>query len=499
MMWLDFLIAFSCGGAGVTCGWVMHALNGAGGPVATTPQACSNSHRSGVANGAPSATNESKHSIHLGEVADRLRSYAAAMAADVDAHQTKVQQVNSTLSDGADISPEAVLEAIQQLVRANEGVQSQLSEAQDLINEQALQLESAEKRAETDALTRVPNRAALDRHLAERHALGPQEPTALAMLDVDHFKKFNDVHGHRAGDEVLRVVAGMLHSRLQKHGLVARYGGEEFTIVLDGYEIEKAAELVEAARIAISQREILFEEKRLRVTVSVGIAQLETSNNESLEQCIQRADDGLYQSKESGRDCGHWMAHKTAHRITRASRGVEEGTEGSLHENRELVRCQPTSGPFLDLLDRSGLCEEFDEIRDRTQTSVSLYLMAIRCHCELRTAKARSLLQVVRATLRNVDKLGYEDSTTLLICMPSVDHETACARAHQICRSISAIGLDGSSQGSAESRSLVSIGIVAADEDTRFDRLADRVVSVSDEARDELEAPVLFEDERICV
>ena len=97
------------------------------------------------------------------------------------------------------------------------------------------------------------------------------------MLDVDHFKKFNDVYGHRAGDEVLRVVAGMLHSRLNKHGLVARYGGEEFAIILDGLNVEMASQLVESARKAISKREIIFEGTRLRVTASVGVAELETT------------------------------------------------------------------------------------------------------------------------------------------------------------------------------------------------------------------------------
>ena len=104
----------------------------------------------------------------------------------------------------------------------------------DRIQQQTMQIESAERRAETDALTQVPNRRAFDAYLkcvvTQR---GPGAAGTLALLDVDLFKQFNDVYGHRAGDEVLRVVANVLHSHLQPFGLVARFGGEEFAIILD--------------------------------------------------------------------------------------------------------------------------------------------------------------------------------------------------------------------------------------------------------------------------
>ena len=128
----------------------------------------------------------------------------------------------------------------------------------------------------------------------------------LALLDVDHFKRFNDVYGHRAGDEVLRIVAKILHARLHPHGLVARFGGEEFAVILDGCPIDKAKELIESARIAIGPRDIQFQDKRLRVAASAGVAEL-IPGGESMEDWLQRADDAMYRSKELGRNCGHWM------------------------------------------------------------------------------------------------------------------------------------------------------------------------------------------------
>ncbi len=94
---------------------------------------------------------------------------------------------------------------------------------------------------------------------------GASETSTMALLDVDHFKKFNDNYGHLAGDEVLRIVAGLIHSRLSQYGHVARYGGEEFAIVFDGSSKDEVCQLIEQARNAISQRETVFENKSLRV------------------------------------------------------------------------------------------------------------------------------------------------------------------------------------------------------------------------------------------
>ena len=104
----------------------------------------------------------------------------------------------------------------------------------DRIQQQTIQIESAERRAETDVLdASAKSTRAFDTHLKRRHAEGLGAVGTLALLDVDLFKQFNDVYGHRAGDEVLRVVANVLHSHLQPYGLVARFGGEEFVIILD--------------------------------------------------------------------------------------------------------------------------------------------------------------------------------------------------------------------------------------------------------------------------
>ncbi len=236
-MWLDLAIAMSCGGAGLVCGWIMHAIGGFGNGKLVQQAASSIVNRD--PDGDPGRE-------RISEVAERLRGYAISMAADVDAHQTRVQAVNNTLSDDNASTPEQVFTAVNQLIEANEQMQAQLQSAQDRIHDQAVQIESAERRAQTDALTRVPNRGAFDSHLAKRYALGAGKAGTLALLDVDHFKQFNDVYGHRAGDEVLRIVAKVLHARLHPYGLVARFGGEEFAVIIDGRSVEQCKELIES-------------------------------------------------------------------------------------------------------------------------------------------------------------------------------------------------------------------------------------------------------------
>ncbi|MFK8114768.1 MAG: GGDEF domain-containing protein [Rubripirellula sp.] len=504
-MWLDVALAMSCGGSGVVCGWIMHAIGGFSNEKLVSHAAATVSSAGGTVTADPPTQQR------ITEVAERLKEHAVNMSADVDAHQSKMQAVNNSLIEGGENSQEAVLDAVNQLIAANQVMQSQLQVAQDRIHEQSEQLESAERRAHTDALTRIPNRGAFDAHIAQRHAQGADQAGTLALLDVDHFKKFNDVYGHLAGDEVLRVVASVLNARLKPHGLVARYGGEEFAMIMDGVSVEDAKSLMESARVAVTEREILFEDKRLRVTASIGVAEL--AEGETIEEWIARADSGLYHSKDHGRDCGHWMDSETPRLIeigkqakakkkhsaasskpksTAAEEGEETPTSASVEteepEEKDL-------GAFSGLLDLPALTEEYDEIRQRTQSNLEVFVMAVACPEEAPDATMRSLLQITRATLRSVDRLGCEDRSTLLICMPSVDQETAYQRGVQICRSAQSIGL--TPQGPGENP--IAIGVAQANESEDFGNAVARSLHLSKVARQEGADPVCLEGREAAV
>ena len=164
---------------------------------------------------------------------------------------------------------------------------------------------SIKEQAQLDALTKIGNRAAFDQHLLaavnraeqEGHRLG------LIMMDVDHFKQFNDTHGHQAGDEVLRTVAQCLRQTAAETGFVARYGGEEFAVILANDAAERIGDLAEQIRVAVADTPANYGGRQLSVTASFG-AVVATPKQESLtpERLIEVADAQLYAAKRSGRN-----------------------------------------------------------------------------------------------------------------------------------------------------------------------------------------------------
>jgi two-component system cell cycle response regulator len=140
---------------------------------------------------------------------------------------------------------------------------------------------------------------ALDKELmrARRHI----RDLSFLMLDIDHFKKINDVHGHLAGDYVLKEVARIIQQRIRRDEVLARYGGEEFAIILPETTIEGAHALAEGLREKIEESRFVFQSETIRVTISIGGALLQDSDRTSLD-LIKRADEKLYEAKRSGRN-----------------------------------------------------------------------------------------------------------------------------------------------------------------------------------------------------
>ena len=132
-----------------------------------------------------------------------------------------------------------------------------------------------------------------------------QAPLALIMVDIDHFKAYNDVYGHQAGDDCLRRVAGLLRSAIQRPAdMVARYGGEEFAIVLPNTNVEGAETIAEKIQILIHRAQIPHKGSLVSksVTLSMGLAVLYPHPLKVPDDLIGLADQALYQAKEHGRD-----------------------------------------------------------------------------------------------------------------------------------------------------------------------------------------------------
>lgn len=151
----------------------------------------------------------------------------------------------------------------------------------------------------TGSLSRRGFMAAVDREIARcrRYA----RPVTLAVLDVDHFKRVNDTHGHPAGDAVLRQLVGRCTSMLRPVDLVGRLGGEEFALLLPETGISAAALTIERVRAAIAAEPFeIGTSHPLRVTASFGLTALDT--HDDADTWLQRADTGLYAAKRGGRD-----------------------------------------------------------------------------------------------------------------------------------------------------------------------------------------------------
>jgi diguanylate cyclase (GGDEF)-like protein len=128
-----------------------------------------------------------------------------------------------------------------------------------------------------------------------------RRPLSLVMFDIDHFKNINDSYGHLAGDAVLKQLATTIRLKIRREDVFARYGGEEFSILLPEIDITNARKIGEKVRKLVEKGTFTFEEARIPVTISLGVAAAE--GNEEPTALIKRADEKLYEAKNDGRNC----------------------------------------------------------------------------------------------------------------------------------------------------------------------------------------------------
>jgi len=154
-----------------------------------------------------------------------------------------------------------------------------------------------------DGLTQIYNKRylyeALERELVRgrRH----ERELCILMFDIDHFKRINDVHGHLAGDYVLKEVARVVQARIRRDEVFARYGGEEFAIILPETPLSGAVALAESLRQKVADYSFVFQADSIKVTISLGAALMEEGDR-TASDLIKRADEKLYQAKRTGRN-----------------------------------------------------------------------------------------------------------------------------------------------------------------------------------------------------
>ncbi len=198
------------------------------------------------------------------------------------------------------ISP--LRKCIQELQNHNRQLQAELDETRKAVAQQLQKLELAYEEARIDTLTGLSNRRAFDERIDQLQTLFDRgnSPYVLAMLDIDHFKSFNDEHGHAVGDKVLAFVADVLRSTQRWTDHVARFGGEEFVILMPRLTGHKAKFVVDRQRALIESASLTLGGQNLSVTVSAGVA--EAFPGDTIASVLARADKALYAAKSAGRN-----------------------------------------------------------------------------------------------------------------------------------------------------------------------------------------------------
>ena len=250
----------------------------------------------------------------LGDLPEQLRGLIATaqqfLNTAVTDNRTQLRaldEVSSQMTGSAD--PKAIIaKLVDELSKATsraaalEANFAATSEELDTIRDS---LKLAEQRSNTDALTGLANRHSMDEFLrqAQINAMEKDEPLSVLLIDIDHFKKFNDDYGHQVGDQVLRLVGKVLQEGVREVDLAARYGGEELIAVLPGADLAACATVAERIRQRIADARLTRRATGKEIgsiTVSIGVAQFQLA--ESAEAMIERCDRGLYQAKRMGRN-----------------------------------------------------------------------------------------------------------------------------------------------------------------------------------------------------
>ncbi len=249
-------------------------------------------------------------SEHLGEQIDRVLSFLKEAEGDTSAFgkalaigHRRIEQATGAEELKRTIS--GILSATRQMESRNATLEKQLTASSQEVDKLRIDLEAMRHEAQTDALTGIANRKVFDASLrtAADESMETGDELSLLMIDIDHFKKFNDTYGHQTGDQVLKVLAQVLVGSVKGQDTAARYGGEEFGIVLPATPLRAAKIVGETIRRKVVGKTLINRktgEKLGKLSVSIGAGRYEAG--EPIGKLVARADACLYAAKRRGRD-----------------------------------------------------------------------------------------------------------------------------------------------------------------------------------------------------
>jgi diguanylate cyclase len=418
---------------------------------------------------------------HARNAISKLHELATSVAADVGQHSSRVEAINSELSSHAEggTLDTAVLGIVDQIIQANESLQEQLKKAEVKLKEQAQQIEAQAADAMTDALTGAPNRRYFDTELAQRLIEWQRKgtPFCLMMVDVDHFKKFNDVHGHLAGDAVLRGVAASLRESYRQMDIVTRYGGEEFAVIMPSTTLAESE--AGAARICpfVEHKQFEFDGKPLRVTVSGGVAQ--AAPTEDQDSLIKRADEALYAAKRAGRNRVFLQDGKTIREI--GTPLVQTPASPKVAAPKSIpstAATEPASDAFrtdvqTGLPNRTSFCEEVRRRvaeSHRYESELSLMLVKVdkfagmsgRHGAPAVELVLKTISQFLTAGMREMDLVARYSDDVFAVLLPGTPMSQAMGVAERLRVAVARCPLRGKD---FELRITISVGLADVQRD----------------------------------
>jgi diguanylate cyclase len=251
------------------------------------------------------------------QVSQRMNDRIEAVHDAIDSAMTTANAYSGSLQAASgDLEQEISVNAMRALAgrlltetrrmqETNRTLEQKLEDSRDDIAALQRDLDDVRRESMLDPLTKIANRKSFDDGLemAVQESLETSQPLSLMLIDIDHFKTFNDNYGHQTGDQVLRLVAMTLKSNIKGKDLAARYGGEEFVAVLPATDLEGAVRLAENIRRAVQGKELVkrsTNEKLGRITASFGVATYRPDEHPAT--LIERADRCLYAAKRNGRN-----------------------------------------------------------------------------------------------------------------------------------------------------------------------------------------------------
>jgi len=243
------------------------------------------------------------------DVIENSEQSIASVSSELGIYHKVLEEADAVLR--RDGKPSDLLTAVSRHTRKVQKTVSTLAEQLDSYHQQIAHLQSelqkAQEQSLSDGLTRVSNRLHFEQILTDLcHAVDEgedSEPFCLMMIDLDQFKQVNDRYGHRVGDEILVLIAGILKTNIKGRDTVSRYGGDEFAVLLPQTTLDEALFLAEDLGNRVRAREIRAKSSGTSfgsMTISIGIA--EYQRYETSSSIVDRADSALYRAKQGGRD-----------------------------------------------------------------------------------------------------------------------------------------------------------------------------------------------------